>query len=218
MELLLKYAFREMNKTPIKLVVADDNNFFVEALSSSLSSYKELNVVAQFTSIDKVINFTKNNDLDILILDVNFNGISSLNYISEIKNGKDFKIISLTTLNNNFIKLEATEKGVDCFVGKDTDLSKFKQEILNCYYNSNNNLNEPSAKIEIDNLVFTKRKLEVLQALYTYSNKNGKALSAILNISESALKSHKRDLFEITNTSNTTELIKFGIQKGLIVA
>ncbi|WP_299434498.1 hypothetical protein [uncultured Aquimarina sp.] len=32
-----------------------------------------------------------------------------------------------------------------------------------------------------------------------------------------ALKSHKRELFEITDTKNTPELIKFGIQNGLII-
>lgn len=209
-----------MNSNPVKLVIADDNNFFVEALADSLSIHKEFEIVGRFTTIDNVINFTKNNSLDVLVLDVNFNGVSSLDYISEIKNNQqDFKIISLTTMNNNFIKSEAKEKGVDCFVGKDTDLSKFKDKILDCYSNSNNTAEEDtSTKIEIENLVFTKRKLEVLQALYKYSNKNGKELSAILNITEYALKSHKRDLFEITNTTSTTELIKFGIQKGLIVA
>lgn len=208
-----------MSKTKLKLVIADDNKFFVDALADSLSTHEEFEIVDKFTSINEVINYTKNNSLDILILDINFNGTSSLDYVSEIKNGQNFKIISLTTMNNNFIKLEAKEKGIDSFVGKDTDLSNFKEEILNCYHKvSNNRLEDTSAKIEIDNLVFTKRKLEVLQALYTHSNKNGKALSAILNITEYALKSHKRDLFEITNTTNTTELIKFGIRKGLIVA
>lgn len=204
----------------LKLVIADDNKFFVEALSDSLSQNEEFMIVGKFTSIEQVINFTQHYSLDILILDVNFKGTSSLDYISEIKKTKnDFKIISLTTMNNNFIKSEAEEKGVDYFIGKDSDLSNFKEVILNCYnQNLNNKKSNNSSKIKINNLTFTKRKLEVLQALYSHSDKNGKTLSETLNITESALKSHKRDLFEITNTKNTTELIKFGIQHGLIVA
>ncbi|MGJ8745021.1 hypothetical protein [Polaribacter sp.] len=48
--------------------------------------------------------------------------------------------------------------------------------------------------------------------------KKEKELSKTLHISESSLKSHKRDLFEITNTKNTPELIKFGIQQGIIIS
>lgn len=206
--------------TTIKVVIADDNKFFVDALSDSLASYEELSVIGKFTTIKDTINFTQNNTFDILILDVNFNGKSSLDYIEEIRgNNISFKIISLTTMNNSYIKSEAKEKGIHSFVGKDSDLSNFKNIIVDCFNNNTvieaqNNNN----KITIDNLSFTKRKLEILQTLYSYSHKNGKEISEILNITENALKSHKRELFEITNTTNTTELIKFGIQKGLIVA
>lgn len=208
------------NNTPIKLVIADDNKFFVDALADSLTKHEEFTIVGKSTSITEVINFTQHHSLDVLILDVNFKGINSLDYIDDIKKTKkNFKIISLTTMNNNFIKLEAKEKGVDYFVGKDSDLSNFKPLILDCFQEGFQKKSDTnSAKIHIDNLIFTKRKLEILQALYSHSDKNGKVLSKTLNITESALKSHKRDLFEITNTKNTTELIKFGIQHGLIVA
>ena len=50
-----------------------------------------------------------------------------------------------------------------------------------------------------------------------YNFYNG-ALKKDENLSESAIKSHKQALFELTNSSNTQELIKFGIKKGLIIA
>ncbi|WP_347175271.1 response regulator transcription factor [Polaribacter uvawellassae] len=208
-----------MNKRKLNVVIADDNRFFCEALKGSLNTHSELNIVATFCTIKEVINFTKNHPLDVLILDVNFNGNSSLDFISEIRNtNKPFKIIALTTMNNNYIKDKALENGVDVFIGKDTDFTSFKDVILECAITNTNGNTSKSSKVTIDNLVFTKRKLEILEALYQHSDKKEKELAVILNITESALKSHKRDLFEITNTKNTPELIKFGIQKGLIVA
>ena len=88
----------------------------------------------------------------------------------------------------------------------------------NYFANDTIKSNKISSKISVDNYKFTKRKLEVLQALYIHSDKNEKELSTILNITESSIKSHKRELFEITNTKSTPELIKFGIRKGLIVS
>lgn len=208
-----------MPEKTIKIVIADDNSFFCDALKDSLNIHKELYVINTFTTLEELINFTADHNFDVLILDVNFNGESSLNYISDIrKDDKKFKIIALTTMNNNFIKDKALKNGIDSFVGKDGDLSKFKEIILNCFFEETSEKNELTSKIRINNYVFTKRKLEILQALYIYSDKNEKELSAILNITESSLKSHKRELFEITNTKSTPEIIKFGIQQGLIVA
>ncbi|MDX6746092.1 response regulator transcription factor [Polaribacter sp. PL03] len=207
-----------MNKT-IEIVIADDNRFFCDALKDSLNTHKELHILHTFTTLKALIEYTNNYNLDVLILDVNFNGESSLNFIDEIKRkNKDFKIIALTTMNNNFIKEKAINNGVDIFVGKDGDLQNFKEIILNCFFDATIPNKNTSSKINIENYTFTKRKLEVLQALYIHSNKNEKELSTILNITESSLKSHKRELFEITHTKSTPELIKFGIQKGLIVA
>ena len=208
-----------MKSNTLSIVIADDNKFFCEALKDKLNTYEELSVKNFFTSIDDLISHTQNHHFDLLILDINFNGISSLDYIKNIRPSKNsFKIIALTTLNNDFIKSEALKKGIDFFVSKDSDLSHFKDKILECYNSENAEFININSKIKIGNLTFTQRKLEILQALYKHSDKKEKALSEVLSISESALKSHKRELFEITNTNNTPDLIKFGIQNGLIIA
>ncbi|WP_282073746.1 response regulator transcription factor [Polaribacter atrinae] len=208
-----------MTNLPIKIVIADDNRFFCDALKDSLNTHQELNVTNIFTTLKELIAYTNNCKLDLLILDVNFNGECSLDFMNQIKErNKDFKIIALTTMNNNFIKEKALKKGVDIFVGKDGDLANFKTIIINCFTNKTEKKGKTSSKVTIDNYTFTKRKLEILQALFMHSDKNEKELSAILHITESSLKSHKRELFEITNTKSTPELIKFGIQKSLIVA
>ncbi|WP_158841776.1 response regulator transcription factor [Polaribacter sp. L3A8] len=207
-----------MINPPIKIVIADDNRFFCDALKDSLNAHNELNVTNTFTTLKELFQYTNSCNLDVLILDVNFNGQNSLDFIDEIKKvNNNFKIIALTTMNNNFIKEKAIKNGVDVFVGKDGNLANFKTIILNCLTDKTVKKNKTSSKIIIDNYTFTKRKLEILQALFKHSDKNEKELSAILHITESSLKSHKRELFEITNTKSTPELIKFGIQKSLIV-
>ena len=203
----------------IKIIIADDNRFFCEALKDSLDQHEEFSLGPYFTTLEDLISYTNSNTLDILVLDVNFNGNNSLDYISQIKKeNSSFKIIALTTLNNNYIKGQALENGVDCFVGKDSDLSKFKSVIIDCYAQNKQPGYLASGKVIINNLSFTKRKLEILQALYKHSEQNDAQLSEVLSISLSSLKTHKRELFEITNTTNIKELLKFGIQNGLIIS
>lgn len=208
-----------MIENPINIVIADDNRFFCDALKDSLNQHEEFSISHTFTSINSLINFTTNHSFDVLILDVNFNSNNSLDFISKIRpNISDFKIIVLTTMNNNYIKSKALDNGINLVLGKDGDLDNFKNHILNCYHENKQLECVQQRKITIDNYTFTKRKLDVLQALYIHSDKNEKELSKALHISESALKSHKRDLFEISNTKNTPDLIKFGIKNGLILS
>lgn len=208
-----------MNNEIIKVVIADDNVFFCDALKDSLQNHNNIDVVKTISNLDSLIEFSKTKSFDLLILDVNFNGVNSLDYLNKIKNQKsNFKIIALTTLNNNFIKNKALENGIDTFVGKDTDFNKFKEILTDCYYSSKKSIKYNFKKINIKNLIFTKRKIEILQALYKFSDLKEKEISEKLNISENSLKTHKRDLFEITNTNNTIDLIKFGIQNGIIIS
>lgn len=206
-----------MSKEIINIVIADDNRFFCEALKDSLNVHEEFNIIQTFTDLDELIAYLNNYKFDVLILDVNFNGKNSLDFIDKIKT-HHFKIITLTTLNNEYIKDSALTSGVDKFVGKNEDFNDFKNIILEVYSTDKKKKSSSKGKITVDNKTITKRKIYILEALYKHSDKNEKELSEILNISVSSLKTHKRELFEITNTKSTPELIKYGIQKGLIVA
>ena len=209
-----------MTTRMLKIVIADDNRFLCEAIKDSLLTSNRVHVIKTIYTLKELVVYVNNNPtFDVLILDINFNGNSSLSCIKEFKK-RPFKIIALTTLNNAIIKSLALENGVDVFLGKDTDYSKFEETIVDCFDNGNINIkkNKKHFNLVLENLIFTKRKLEVLQALYKHSNLKEKELAKVLYISESTLKVHKRELFEITNTRSTPELIKFGIQNGLILS
>ncbi|TMM31095.1 response regulator transcription factor [Polaribacter aestuariivivens] len=201
----------------IKIVIADDSRFFVDALANHFSDNKKIDVVATFIDLNELIKYTNNAIFDVLVLDINFKGVNSLDYIDKIRpEKKSFKIISLTSLNNSFMKRESLKKQVDVFVGKDSDIEKFEEIIVNSL-SANNQKKEIKTKIHFDKIDFTDRKIEILKALYKHSDKTSEQIAEILNITENSLKSHKRQLFEMTNTQNTTDLVKYGIQKGLII-
>ncbi len=207
-----------MNRRTIHIVIADDNRFFCEALKDSLNIKDEFHVNATFSNLSELIDYTNAYEFNILILDINFNGKSSLDFIPMMKKrNNNFKIIALTTLNNSYIKENAYKSGVDFFVGKDEDFKNFDKVILNCIASDQKQLIRNKSKFKIGECTFTKRKLEILQQLYHHSDKNEKELAKILNISTSSLKTHKQELFGITNTNNIQQLLKFGIQKGLII-
>ncbi len=202
----------------IRLVVADDNLFFAEALAENLSLKEGLDVKEVFSSIDDLIRYCNSNTLDVLILDVNFRGQSSLDSLTEIRKEKDdFKIIILTTLDNDFNKSLAQKYQIDLFLSKENSFKNFSDVIFNCFENSNKKESPNTKGVEISGVKFTDTKIKVLRSLYKYSGKTEGEIAGKLNISESSLKTHKRQLYEMTNTKRITDLIKFGFENGILL-
>ncbi len=204
---------------PIEVVIADDNVFLSQALAENLNNSCSINVSRTFDNLNSLIEYIPLSTFDVLILDINFNGDSSLDYIEKIKAKRnDFKIIALTTLNNSFTKQMALNKGIDLFKGKDSAYDNFDQTIIDCFTREvSKKTKSKSTSYFIDGMKFTQTKIGVIKGLYEHSGKTEAEIANILNISTSALKSHKRQLFEMTNTTKIVDLIKFGLNNGILI-
>lgn len=204
----------------INVVIADDNIFLGQALAENLNNSKHLEITQVLDTIDNLIEFTSNNKLDILILDVNFNGKSSLDYIDKIRPERNqFKIIILTTLNNSYTKQQAIDKGIDLFKGKNAAYNNFDKVIIKCFDSNNDaSLKDKPSPVLINNIKFTNTKIKVLKGLYHHSGKTEIEIAEVLNISTSSLKTHKRQLYEMTNTKRIVDLIKFGFDHGILIS
>ena len=203
----------------IEVIIADDNIFLAQALAENLNNSESINVTKTFNNLKSLIEYIPNSTFNILILDINFKGESSLDFIEEIKaKRKDFKIIALTTLNNSYTKQRATSKGIDCFKGKDSAYENFDQLIIDCF-NENTLLKKPGRSTShfIEDIRFTQTKINVIKALFEHSEKTENEIASILHISTSSLKTHKRQLYEMTNTNRILDLMKFASRNGILI-
>ena len=209
-----------MKDNTIKVVIADDNVFFSETLKVSLEAVSDIHITAILNEYESLVAYCKSSFFDILILDVNFAGINTLENIHEIRPNKDdFKIIVLTTIEKQYIKTLAHNANVNAFVSKNESFKNFEYIIRDCHKNETYYKIDIKEKttIDINGIVFTNRKVEILQFLYKYSYETEKELANRLNISFHALKSHKKELFEMTNTNKLIDLIKFGLKHGILL-
>ncbi len=203
----------------IRLVIADDNRFFAEALRDNLLKISCFEVVGVACDIKSVISCVQKKQLDVLILDVNFTGENSLDYLNQIRQENSaFKIIILTSIDTAYTKAYAKSKGVDMFLSKNSVFSNFEEQIKKCYLSlGSETLSDNYGAIVINGQKFTPTKIKVLKALYVYSDLTELQISEYLNISLSALKGHKKDLFELSNTNKIAGLLKFGIEHGILL-
>lgn len=202
----------------IRVIIADDNIFLAEALAENLNNTNDIVVNETFNNLDTLVKNLPNCIVDILILDINFNGVSALDYVQKIKAAKPkIKIIALTTLNNEFIKQDALKKGIDYFKGKDSTFEGFDNFVRKCHNENLNKRKQKSNSYTINGIKFTNTKVKVLRALYEYAEKTEDEIAEKLNISTSSLKTHKKQLYNITGTTKILDLIKFGLNNGIII-
>lgn len=204
----------------IQLVIADDNLFFAEALEESLNLKNGFEVKTIISNLIDLEEYCNTNTFDILILDINFKGKNSLDYLTRIRKQKeDFKIIVLTSLNDTFNRTIAEKHHVELFLSKEASFKDFSTTLLQCYENSNLEGASVSHKkgVEISGVNFTETKIRVLRSLYKYSGRTEKEIAKELHISESSLKTHKRQLYEMTDTNRIADLLKFGFENGILL-
>lgn len=203
-----------MKRKNHKIIIADDNNFFADALESYLNQDEELEVIATCNTLEETIKQTNTLTFDLLVLDLSFRGQKSIDFIEQIKaNNTPFKIICLTSYSNKIIEHEAIESGVDEFIGKDESLENFPsviKEILNRKRRKSIKNNKKNNKHEL-----TIRQIDIIKACFEFSTE--KEIANFLGISINTLKTHKQHLFNKTGAKNNVDLVKYGIEEGIIV-
>lgn len=205
----------------IRVVIADDNEMFADALKDKLEENDNIQVTRVFNDLTSLVLTIQSMTLDILLLDINFHGVDSIAIVSELKSKLcEFKIIILTTTDNDYWRELAATKEIRYVRGKEesNSLNKLIKDIIQI---ANNTYEESelmhSKKSIIRGVKITRRKVKILQYLYKYANLKEEGIAKKLNIKPRTLKTHKQELFAITNTSNNTDLIKYGIKNGLIL-
>lgn len=206
--------------TVVKVAIADDISFFSKALENILQQDENISVVKVMNTFEALVDYCKSASFDILILDVNFNGTNTLENIKKFRpNYKSFKTIVITSLHNDYVKTLAHNANVNAFVSKHSNLDRFPNTIINCFHNTSYYKVTPKEKtsITINGTTFTERKIEILKAIYEFSDLTDKMLAAKLDIAYSSLKTHKSELFDMTNTKGVPSLIKFGLKNGILL-
>lgn len=202
-------------KQAYKVIIADDEELFASLLANSLKSIDNIEVYKLVHDFEGLKEVVQSSFFDLLILDVNFRGQSSIEYLSQFGlDNKPFKTLCLTSHDNAFIEQEAYALGVDSFLDKSTKIDQLVTVITQVLRSDYKSGFEAKSKFEVDDEVFTKRQIQVMQALADYDSEV--KVSSILNISIASLKSHKQNLFVKTGTKNEKMLLKYALKHKLI--
>lgn len=211
----------------IKLMIVDDHALIREGLTKILEMEENFQIVFKASDGNEAIEYIKDNNLDIVLLDINMpnmNGIETLKKIKQIN--PSLKIIMLTVYDAREYLIETLNLGANGYMLKDAEADSLVKAI-EAVYNGGSYIHpnlagelfkeinrqrvNKSSKSGVEAL--TKREYEVL--LLIAEGMSNKGISEHLVISEKTVKNHVSSILRKLDLQDRTQAAIFAIKQKL---
>ncbi|WP_298510611.1 response regulator transcription factor [uncultured Kordia sp.] len=212
------------NKTPIRIIIADDHKMFIEGLQSLLKKHTHIKVIGEASNGEEALELLKENinEVDIAVLDIDMpikNGFEVLQEIQKIQ--IEVKTLILTMHDEGTIIKELMDAGANGYILKNRGKEEFveaietimngneylKGDVLGNYITANK-MPEPKA------VHLTRRELQVLKLL-SEDHTSGE-IAQKLNIAVSTVDTYRRNLIEKTGVRSSLGLIKYAFDNKIL--
>jgi len=199
----------------IKVCLADNHPVVHFGVKSYLKDHDDISIVANVGNFMMVRDILLTKEIDVLVLDLELEGLSSIFEIKNIlKNFPKTKIIIFSNLSEQIYAPNAIKAGVSGFVSKKEKLETLGQAIvkvsqgkiiLNETVKKNLALIAKQNKSERLYRKLSNREVEVLR--YLSDGKKNNEISKILGLNEKTISTYKLRLLQKLNVTNLVDLV-----------
>jgi len=210
----------------IKVLLADDHRILIDGLKAILSSDRSLKVVGTAHNGLEVLEFLKNEAVDVLLLDLQMPVMDGLETTMHVKKSyPDIKVIMLTTNDEGSIITSLFKVGATGYLLKNASKEYLIQGIKDAYEGKkviSSHLTEKmieslteKPKIQEGTIPkITKREIEVVKLIA--QEFTTQEIADQLFVSTNTVATHKRNLFVKMDVKNSVGMIKKAMDWGLI--
>ncbi|EDP97659.1 response regulator transcription factor [Kordia algicida OT-1] len=209
-------------KTKLNIIIADDHQIVIDGLKSLLVAHPHIKVVGEASDGEEALKLIENNTVNIAVLDISMpkmNGVETTKIIK--KKYPYIKILILTMHDGDEFIHELFEIGADGYILKNRGKEEFvealetinngeeyiKGKVLNVLLDA---VRKPKSKT----IQFTKREKDVLRLIV--GDHTTSEISAKLNIANSTVETHRRNLIEKTGVKSSLGLVRYAVENGYL--
>jgi DNA-binding NarL/FixJ family response regulator len=199
----------------IKICVADNQPIVQYGLKNYFEGKSNFSIVGNVKTFDAILETIENRFFDILIVDLDLDGFSTINMIkSFVKNYLNTKVLIFSGLTENMYAPNAIKAGASAFVSKNNDLEILEDAIIRVQNGEVFYSQEVKKKIDLITKQTKKerlykklssREIEVLRFLS--SGRKNKEIAATLNLNEKTISTYKLRLLNKLNVTNLVDLV-----------
>ncbi len=205
----------------IKIAIADDHEIVRSGLMMLIQQQENMEVEAQASSYEELINLLEKEAYDLLILDLNLgdkNGLESIENVSNLF--PDLPILVLSTYPEDPYAVQTFKAGASGYLNKkviSAELSTAIQKITSGKKYISESLAEnlaygfsleKTSKNPVE--LLSKREFEILSLIasgYAY-----KEIAQKLDLSPKTVSTYRSRILEKLNLTNTTQLLRFAYE------
>lgn len=210
-------------------MLADDHNLARQGFRAYLETNDEFRVTGEASNGVELLNLVAEERPSVVLLDLempHMNGIETLGVLSQ--EYPEVKVIILSSHYNEFLMAELMIAGASGYLPKNCFGDELFETIRRVhkegyFFNGavsrqvvSTLISERKIQYLISENILSKREIEVLQQVC--SEKQAKEIAAALNISESTVEFHKRNLYTKTQSDSIVGLVKYAIRTGIASA
>lgn len=230
-----------MSLEKIRVVIVDDHQLFREGLKRIINLEDEMEVIAEFSDGNGIIDNYPSIEPDVILMDINMPKISGVEATKEVKQlYPDAKIMILSIHDDEGYVFETLRAGASGYLLKDMEAETLITAIKavangNAYihpeitgkvideyrrlsskeYNGNSSLEPIFFTKAIDwHEVLTNREIEVLQ-LMAEGNSN-RSIGEKLFISEKTVKNHVSNILQKMDVEDRTQAVITAVKNGWV--
>ena len=208
----------------IRLLIADDHAIVRGGLKQLFALAADMQVAGEAASGAEVLERLRQQDCDLLLLDLNMPGISGTDLITRVKaQHSDLPILVLSMHNEPQVAVRMLKAGASGYITKDCEPEVLLAAIRTVAAHGNYIDPVIAAKMVFDSpatqqrplhLSLSERELEIFHLLTT-----GNSLTAIgtqLFISSKTVSTHKARLMEKLKVDNMAGLMRYAMQHEML--
>lgn len=210
----------------IKVIIVDDHQIVVEGIEAMLSSEKDIEVVKTFLRGKAALEFLKENEIDVAILDVNMPEMSGAETTKAIVDaGLSTKVLILSMYDEAPVIGELLEAGCSGYILKNKGQEELTKAIRTLKDGGEHFGSKVLAKIIAEKrrpkakktkipVKLTKREIEVITLIA--KEFTTPQISKQLNIAETTVDTHRRNMITKLGVKSSLGLVRYAMEMKYI--
>ena len=211
----------------IKVAIADDHALFRTGVKTSLSSRKDIQMVAEAENGMQLLNLLKHIQPDVVLLDIQMPIMDGLTTLPEIKKlYPDVKVIMLSMHNDHSMITRMMEIGANSYLTKESDSETIYQAIKTCheqefFFNELTNkalLNglrtKRPAEMAGPDVQLSEKEITILKLMC--EEKSTKEIADIVDLSPRTVEAIRDKLKTKTGVKSMAGLVMYAVKAGIV--
>ncbi len=213
-----------MKPGKIRIAIADDHQIVIDGLSSVLSKYNELEIVATANEGEKMLALLKDHPTDVLLTDVMMPGMNGKQLAAQVKiQFPAIRIIALSMSGQGDIVEEMiNDADIAGYLLKQTSSEELAKAIVAVHgggqFFADEILQQLKEQADVKKQVavtrLTQREIQIVEAIE--KNLSNKEIAASFFISLHTVETHRKNIFRKTNTHSTLGLVKWAYEHSVL--